>query len=322
MLPGIHCPGDGSGPCRAAGRRVLPGRGRGGLGDRGRAGPDARPVVRRRTRAAGARGQPVRDDLSERRAVPGAPRASRSWRTGRRSTCPGSATWWSAAWPCSCWSGWCAPCRAGCCGSGATCPTRTPTTPTTPAGPRSPEELAAAVAADRAAQLAAVQEGTPRNGVVAAWSRLEEIAAETGLARQRWETSAEFTARMLAGLPVDAAAAPRAGHALPPGPVLLPRADRGRPRPGPRGADRAARRSPGGAPVTALGVVALVAAVTGLVALGWRVSRPATSPAWRTPAPERLSRRVPRRPALGAGTRRDRSPHLARAHQRARPPAP
>jgi len=75
------------------------------------------------------------------------------------------------------------------------------------AGPLSPEELAAAVAADRDAQLAAVQEGSPRNGVVAAWSRLEEIAAETGLARRRWETSTEFTARMLAGLPVDAGAA-------------------------------------------------------------------------------------------------------------------
>lgn len=74
------------------------------------------------------------------------------------------------------------------------------------AGPLSPEELAAAVAADRDAQLAAVQEGSPRNGVVAAWSRLEEIAAETGLARRRWETSTEFTARMLAGLPVDAGA--------------------------------------------------------------------------------------------------------------------
>jgi hypothetical protein len=41
--------------------------------------------------------------------------------------------------------------------------------------------------------------------------------------------------------------------------------------------------------VTALGVLALAAAVTGLVALGWRVSRPATSPAWHTPAPDRGS---------------------------------
>lgn len=75
-----------------------------------------------------------------------------------------------------------------------------------PDGPErvlSPDELAAAVAADRAAQLAAVEEGTPRNGVVAAWSRLQEIAADTGLPRHRWETSVEFTSRMLAALPVD-----------------------------------------------------------------------------------------------------------------------
>ena len=90
-------------------------------------------------------------------------------------------------------------------------PDEDPDDPDDSAGPLSPEELAAAVAADRDAQLAAVQEGTPRNGVVAAWSRLEEIAAETGLARHRWETSAEFTARMLAGLPVDAAAARELG---------------------------------------------------------------------------------------------------------------
>jgi len=86
-------------------------------------------------------------------------------------------------------------------------PDEDPDDPDDPAGPRSPEELAAAVAADRDAQLVAVQEGTPRNGVVAAWSRLEEIAAQTGLARKRWETPAEFTARMLAGLPVDVDAA-------------------------------------------------------------------------------------------------------------------
>ena len=38
--------------------------------------------------------------------------------------------------------------------------------------------------------------------------------------------------------------------------------------------------------MTILGVIALAAAATGLLALGWRVSRPATSPAWRSPAPD------------------------------------
>lgn len=72
-------------------------------------------------------------------------------------------------------------------------------------------QVAAAMAADRAAQLAAVDGGTPRNGVVEAWSRLERIASDVGLPRHRWETSAEFTARMLAGLPVDAGAAEELG---------------------------------------------------------------------------------------------------------------
>jgi hypothetical protein len=74
---------------------------------------------------------------------------------------------------------------------------------TGPVGELRTAEVAAAIAADRAAQLAAVDGGTPRNGVVAAWSRLEEIAAVSGLPRHRWETSAEFTGRMLAGLPVE-----------------------------------------------------------------------------------------------------------------------
>ena len=67
----------------------------------------------------------------------------------------------------------------------------------------SAEQLAAAVAADRAEQLAAVDGGTPRNGVVEAWSRLERIAGDVGLPRHRWETSVEFTARMLDALAVD-----------------------------------------------------------------------------------------------------------------------
>ena len=112
-------------------------------------------------------------------------------------------------------------------------PDEDPDDPDDTGGPRSPEELAAAVAADRDAQLAAVQEGTPRNGMVAAWSRLEEIAAETGLARKRWETSAEFTARMLAGLPVDVGRRASSSERSTAGTVLRPRADRGRPRPAP-----------------------------------------------------------------------------------------
>jgi Domain of unknown function (DUF4129) len=37
----------------------------------------------------------------------------------------------------------------------------------------------------------------PRNGIVACWHRFEEQAADAGVAREEWETSAEFTLRVL-----------------------------------------------------------------------------------------------------------------------------
>ena len=37
----------------------------------------------------------------------------------------------------------------------------------------------------------------PRNGIVACWHRFEEQAADTGVVREDWETSAEFTLRVL-----------------------------------------------------------------------------------------------------------------------------
>jgi Domain of unknown function (DUF4129) len=69
------------------------------------------------------------------------------------------------------------------------------------------DELAQAIADDRSRQLAAVDEGGPRNGIVAAWSRLEEITADSGLPRKGWETAAEFTVRMLKSLDLDPLAA-------------------------------------------------------------------------------------------------------------------
>jgi hypothetical protein len=69
------------------------------------------------------------------------------------------------------------------------------------------DELAGVLAVDRARLLEAVDGGSPRNGIVAAWRRLEEITAESGLPRRGWETSAEFTVRMLHGLDVDPRAA-------------------------------------------------------------------------------------------------------------------
>jgi Domain of unknown function (DUF4129) len=45
--------------------------------------------------------------------------------------------------------------------------------------------------------------GTPRNAIVAAWDRFEEQAERAGAARKLWETSSEFTLRLL-----DAVSAP------------------------------------------------------------------------------------------------------------------
>lgn len=63
--------------------------------------------------------------------------------------------------------------------------------------------LAASMAGDRRSQLELVTTGTPRNGVVAAWSRVEELAAASGAAREPWETSTDFTERLLAQLDLD-----------------------------------------------------------------------------------------------------------------------
>ena len=56
---------------------------------------------------------------------------------------------------------------------------------------------------DAASQFAAVQQGSPRNGIVRCWLRLEEVVAAAGLPRNQWETSAEYTVRILKTLDLD-----------------------------------------------------------------------------------------------------------------------
>ncbi|MGZ6803936.1 MAG: DUF4129 domain-containing protein [Nocardioidaceae bacterium] len=73
-----------------------------------------------------------------------------------------------------------------------------------------PEQVAEALADDAARQLAALDEGDARNGVVRCWLRLEEVIAEAGLPRSRAETSTEYTVRVLHVLDLD----PRAVAAL------------------------------------------------------------------------------------------------------------
>jgi hypothetical protein len=47
------------------------------------------------------------------------------------------------------------------------------------------------------------EDGDPRHAVLACWLRLEDAVGRTGLARSRWETSAEFTTRVLRTYTVD-----------------------------------------------------------------------------------------------------------------------
>ena len=65
------------------------------------------------------------------------------------------------------------------------------------------EELVQTMADDAPAQRQLLLGGVPRNAVVAAWSRFEEQAARAGLGRQRWETSTEFTLRLLEHVHAD-----------------------------------------------------------------------------------------------------------------------
>lgn len=64
-------------------------------------------------------------------------------------------------------------------------------------------QVAQAVTEDLQAQLDAVRQGTPRNGIVRCWLRLEKTVADAGVPPRRHETSTEFTVRVLHALDVD-----------------------------------------------------------------------------------------------------------------------
>jgi hypothetical protein len=66
-----------------------------------------------------------------------------------------------------------------------------------------PDDDEPVVSLDVDAQLAALAQGTPRNAIVACWLRLEDDVADAGLPRRPSETSAEFTARVLASYSLD-----------------------------------------------------------------------------------------------------------------------
>jgi hypothetical protein len=66
-----------------------------------------------------------------------------------------------------------------------------------------PDRLVEAMRADADAQVLAVDQGTPRNAIVACWLRLQEVATEAGLPPSPAETSTEFVVRALHTLDLD-----------------------------------------------------------------------------------------------------------------------
>jgi hypothetical protein len=60
-----------------------------------------------------------------------------------------------------------------------------------------PERVAREMLADAAGQRQTLLEGSPRNAVVACWHRFETQGGAAGVERHPWETSSEYTLRML-----------------------------------------------------------------------------------------------------------------------------
>jgi hypothetical protein len=72
-----------------------------------------------------------------------------------------------------------------------------------------PEPLVEEMRQDADEQFALLMGGHPRNAIVAAWDRLEEQAERVNAARRLWETSSEFTLRLLDAVSADADAVGR-----------------------------------------------------------------------------------------------------------------
>jgi hypothetical protein len=72
-----------------------------------------------------------------------------------------------------------------------------------------PEPLIEEMTQDAADQIALLLGGTPRNAIVACWDRFEEQAERAHAARKPWETSSEFTLRLLERVSADPVAVSR-----------------------------------------------------------------------------------------------------------------
>ena len=66
--------------------------------------------------------------------------------------------------------------------------------------------LARAVSRGATAQRRVLDEGSPRNAIVECWHLFEQQAASAGVRRAAWETSSEYTLRVLDDLTTDTAA--------------------------------------------------------------------------------------------------------------------
>jgi hypothetical protein len=66
-----------------------------------------------------------------------------------------------------------------------------------------PEPLIDEMRRDADSQYELLLVGTPRNAIVACWDRFEEQAERVGAARKPWETSSEFTMRLLDAVSAD-----------------------------------------------------------------------------------------------------------------------
>ncbi len=66
-----------------------------------------------------------------------------------------------------------------------------------------PTPLVEEMRRDASEQFELLLGGTPRNAIVASWDRFEEQAGRVGAARKPWETSSEFTLRLLDAVSAD-----------------------------------------------------------------------------------------------------------------------
>jgi hypothetical protein len=72
-----------------------------------------------------------------------------------------------------------------------------------------PARLVQAITDDAAEQDRRLQEGDPRNAIVAAWSRFEVQGRAAGVERRSWETSSEYAIRILDRVSADSGAVNR-----------------------------------------------------------------------------------------------------------------